>query len=184
MTQLILIRHGETEWNTEGRWQGQVDVPLNSKGWVQAHSIAAVLLNSPISVIYSSDLQRAQDTAQVLADVKGLQVLLDPRLREIHQGEWQGLLINDIQKLYAKAFIQRQTNPLWVAPPGGETAIQVRERALASIQDIRQAYPDQSIAVVSHGFIIAVILAYYHNTPFEQVWDLIPKNGEINYLQA
>jgi broad specificity phosphatase PhoE len=88
MTCLLLIRHGETDWNIEGRWQGQADVPLNQRGRQQAIDIARSLCHSDIHAIYSSDLQRAWHTAQVLARLKKLPIQPDTRLREIHQGEW------------------------------------------------------------------------------------------------
>ncbi len=177
MTRFILIRHGETDWNIEGRWQGQADVPLNARGREQAAKLARSLSETSIAAIYSSDLSRARETAERLAQVSGLQVCIDPRLREIHQGEWQGQLFTDIQAKYADEFHQRKKHPMSMAPPGGETAFQVRERVLGAIQDIGHKHLGRTVAIVSHGFAIAVLLAHYQNVPIEQVWDLIPENG-------
>src|SRR5574341_2547686 len=85
MTRLILIRHGQTDWNAEGRWEGQTDVPLNSRGLEQAQRIASELAETGIQAIYASDLQRVQQTVEPLARLTGLPVQVDPRLREIHQ---------------------------------------------------------------------------------------------------
>jgi len=178
MTRLILIRHGETDWNSEGRWQGQVDVPLNATGWEQAQQMARSLESAHIAAIYSSDLQRARQTAQVLADSTGLLLHLDSRLREIHQGEWQGLLFSEIQARYAQAYQDRQRDPLNFASPGGEAVAQVRERALAATRDIIRQHSDATVAVVLHGFVLAVLIAHLRGQPFDQVWDLIPGNGQ------
>jgi len=184
MTRLILIRHGETDWNTEGRWQGQADVPLNRTGWSQADHLARSLESTGIAAIYSSDLQRARQTAQVLADSTGLPLHLDKRLREIHQGEWQGLLFSEIQRRYAQAYQDRQRDPLNFAAPSGEPVTQVRERILATVQEIVCQHPDTTVAVVSHGFVLAVLIAHLRGLPYDQVWDLIPGNGQWVVVEA
>ncbi|HSB66359.1 MAG TPA: histidine phosphatase family protein [Anaerolineales bacterium] len=184
MTKLILIRHGETDWNTEGRWQGQVDLPLNARGQGQAEQIASCLSDSEISAIYSSDLRRAVETAEALGKLTGLPVRTDPRLREIHQGKWQGLLVREIKECYAEAFQRRHENPLSVAPPGGETAQDVHERVIHAIEQILEEHPEETVAIVSHGFAIAVTLAHYKKVPFEKVWDLVPRNASIHTLEV
>jgi alpha-ribazole phosphatase len=177
MTRLILIRHGETDWNLEGRWQGQADVPLNTHGRQQAAQLAQSLTDIGITAIVSSDLSRATETAEELARVTGLSIHLDPRLREIHQGEWQGQRISQIQANYSEALRQRQENPAAIAAPGGETAAQVLERILGAIDEILLKYPNDTVAVISHGYAIALLIAYYRRVPLEQAWDLIPSNG-------
>jgi broad specificity phosphatase PhoE len=179
MARLILIRHGETDWNVEGRWQGHADVPLNARGRAQAESIAQSLTGAGLAAIYASDLERAWETAEPLARAAGLEVRQDPRLREIDQGEWQGLLVTEIQARYADEFRRRRENPLEVAPPGGETAAQVRDRVLAAVQDVLRAHPGQNVAIVSHGLAVAVILAHFRKAPVEKIWELVPENGEI-----
>jgi len=178
MTQLFLVRHGETDWNVEGRWQGQADVPLNERGREQAAQIAAALSGHGLSAIYTSDLQRALETAKPLALAAGLQIQIDPRLREIDQGEWQGLLVDEIQRRYADHFRRRLEDPWDVAPPGGETVRQVHTRVLAAIQDILHCHPDDRVAVVSHGFVIALIQVHYRGLPIQQVWNNIPNNDQ------
>lgn len=183
MTRFFLIRHGETEWNTQGRWQGQIDLPLNPRGREQADQIAQSLSATPIHAIYSSDLMRAIDTAKSLADVFGLSIHTDVRLREIHQGEWQGLSIEQIQEHYASAFQERLNDPLGVAPPGGETAHDVRNRVVQFMEQALEKHPEETVAIVSHGFTIAVIMAHYKKILFDKVWDLVPKNASIQALE-
>ncbi len=177
MTRIILIRHGETDWNVEGRWQGQADVPLNSRGRQQAAQLAQSLADIGITVIVSSDLSRATETAEELARVTGLGIQLDPRLREIHQGEWQGQCISMIQANYSEALRLRQENPAAIAAPGGETAAQVLARVLGAVEEILLKYPNDTVAVISHGYAIALLIAYYRQVPIEEAWNLIPSNG-------
>lgn len=177
MTTLILVRHGETDWNTQKRWQGQADVPLNARGFQQAAEIAQSLRQVEIHAIYSSDLQRALQTAQAVARVKNLPVHIDRRLREIHQGEWQGLHISEIQANYQDEFQRRQASPMDTAPPGGETALQVLERAKDALDEIIESNPQGTVAVVSHGFIIAIILVHCFKMSIDRVWEMVPENG-------
>jgi broad specificity phosphatase PhoE len=182
MTHLYLIRHGQTDWNLEGRWQGQSDVPLNKTGRKQAEQIATSLINAELDAIYSSDLIRAADTAAALAHKTGLDIHYDKRLREIHQGDWQGLLVGDIQARYGDAFQRRKLDPLNVAPPGGETVRQVQNRVTAAVEDILAKHPDGRVAIVSHGFSLAVIQVHYLILPMEKVWEMIPENDEWREL--
>jgi broad specificity phosphatase PhoE len=184
VTRLILVRHGETDWNLEGRWQGQADVPLNATGRRQSREVAEALAGEPVAAIYSSDLQRACVMAEELGRVKDLPVQTDSRLREIHQGEWQGLLVSEIEARYAGQFAQRQRDPLNAAPPGGETVAQVRARVLAAIEDILHRHPEETVGVVSHGFALALVLAHYEGRPIEEVWEMIPENGAPRILDV
>lgn len=177
MTRFILIRHGETDWNIEGRWHGQADIPLNECGREQAVQTAHALAGMNIAAIYSSDLIRARETAEMLALLAKLPVQFDVRLREIHQGEWQGLLASEIQAGYTREFQQRAMDPMSVTPPGGETVPQVMERLSAAIEEISQLHSGETVAVVSHGFVIACLLVHYQGLPMEKAWEMIPENG-------
>jgi broad specificity phosphatase PhoE len=178
MTRLILIRHGQTAWNAEGRWQGQTDVPLNSYGLEQAQRIATELAGAGIQIIYTSDMQRALQTVEPLVRRSGLPMRIDPRLREIHQGDWQGLLVSDIVARYGELFYRRQADPAAVAPPGGETIEQVRQRAYKVFDEILDRHPDGTVAIVGHGFVIALLRLRLENRPLEDVWQLVPKSGQ------
>jgi broad specificity phosphatase PhoE len=176
MTELILIRHGKTDWNIEGRYQGQSDVPLNPSGLKQAEELAQELRHEAINAIFSSDLARARQTAQILSHINGAPLYLDRRLREIHQGEWEGMLFDHIRTRYTKAFEERLRDPLQVAPPGGETVGQVRERVLEATHEIITEYPHGLVAIVSHGLSLAIIKVHYNKLAIETVWDHIPEN--------
>lgn len=177
MTTLIIVRHGETDWNVEGRWQGQIDVPLNANGHHQAQQMAESLIQAPITAIYSSDLRRASETAGYLARKFNLPVQTDARLREIHQGMWQGLRISEIRSNYRSEFQSREKNPLQVAPPGGETVQQVGERLNSFLADLIPSHPHATVAIATHGFVMALLQILLNHEPFENIWQAIPKSG-------
>ena len=179
MTRLILIRHGETDWNAQGRWQGHTDVPLNQNGHEQSRQLVADLEDYPIDAIYTSDLRRARETARLLSQNKGIAIQADPRLREINLGVWEGLTRQEIEKSYLKELEERRKDQFNVAAPEGETGAQVQQRSLAAIRDILSRHPTGSVAIVAHGYTLAVVRAYFSSTPFERVRELIPANGEI-----
>ncbi len=182
MTRLVLIRHGQTDWNIAGRWQGHADIPLNARGHEQAARVAAALASEGITAIYSSDLRRARQTARTLGKATGLNVHVDKRLREIHQGEWQGLEIGEIRARYRDAYERTTNDPAAFAPPGGETLAQLRDRLVAALQAICRRHPGQCVAVVSHGFAVAVIRAHFSGMPLQNAWELIPENEQWHVL--
>ena len=139
MTTLLLARHGETDWNRELRIQGSSDVALNDLGREQARTLAAELADVELDAIYASDLLRARETADAVAATHGLEVRLDPRLRERSFGSWEGLTREDIA-----AFPEGSRHD-------GETDEEVRARVLAAIDEIAQRHPGQQVLVVSHG---------------------------------
>lgn len=183
MTNLILIRHGETDWNLEGRYTGQTDVPLNTNGRRQARSAAKRLQDQKIDAIYSSDLIRAQETAEALRHDQDIPLHFDARLREINQGEWEGLHIEAIRMRFAEAWRVHKEQPLSVAPPGGETVGQVRERVFAAIEDILHQHPKANIAIVSHGLALALLRAHAAGAAIEKVWDFIPPHAQPEWIQ-
>ena len=156
-----MVRHGATDWNIHKRAQGTADVELNEKGWEQARETADQLRGTPLTAVYSSDLKRAYDTAKVIAEPHGLEVVRDPRFREIDQGEWTGLTVEEIQAGWPDKWgPARHYN----ARPGGEAPQQVRARALAGLRDVVQAHPQGTVVIVSHGgtirWISAEVLGY------------------------
>ncbi len=161
MTRINLIRHGETEWNVEGRYQGQADPPLNANGLEQAHQLAGLLQDLGIDVLYTSPLKRALQTAQVLADRLGVLMKLDDRLMEIHQGDWQTRLRSEIEMLYPSHFKRWETEPWEVTPPGGEQLVEVQERVEAAMDEILILHPNQYVGIITHRIPIAMIKLRY-----------------------
>lgn len=163
MNRIFLIRHGETDWNVIGRYQGQADPPLNQPGWDQANVLAEKLLNEHLDVLYSSPLLRASQTARVITGRLQIPLRLDPRLMEIHQGDWQGRLRAEIENLYPDLFRRWESEPWEVSPPNGERLIQVQERVYRAVDEILEHHPDDRIGIVSHRIPIALIKLRYQS---------------------
>jgi broad specificity phosphatase PhoE len=168
MTNLVLVRHGQTDWNLEGRYQGQKDVPLNAAGLEQAHQLAQKLAGQHFMALFSSDLQRASKTAEILGQVLGLPVRIDRRLREINQGCMEGQLVDFV-------FLKRNQD-VDTPVPGGESIRQVADRVAAAIDDIAQTYAPGPLLVVTHGLALATLLCRVHGFPLESAYQHIPAN--------
>lgn len=158
MTRSLLVRHGETTWNAEGRYQGQTDVPLSGVGRWQARMLARRLAREDIDVIYASDLRRAWGTAEVIAATHGLPVRAEPRLREIGFGAWEGLTNREIEERAPEALAVWHDDPLNTAAPGGETLAQVAERVGSALDDITEGHSDETVLVVAHGGTLRLLL--------------------------
>lgn len=179
MTKFCLVRHGQTDWNLEGRYQGQSDVSLNPTGFAQAQALAQRLRNEHFNGIYSSDLVRARETANAIAHFHhGLTVQVDPRLREINQGQWEGVLVETIRAHYAELWQQRSIDPANVRAPGGETVGEVMKRVYAALDEIAERYPAGKILIVSHGLSLATILCKVKDVPVGLAYQQIPENAE------
>jgi len=140
MTTILLARHGETDWNRDGRFQGWADPPLNETGRAQARALAAQLADVPFDAVYSSDLQRAHETALIVAEPHGVPVVADRGLREIDVGSWSGLTRPEVEERFPGA-----------EQHDGETRAQHLARVLATVERIASAHPGERILIVSHG---------------------------------
>lgn len=154
VTRLLVIRHGETAWNTESRIQGHIDIPLNENGRWQARRLAQALADEGLHAIYSSDLQRARDTAQAVADVAGLPLTLDVSLRERHFGRFEGKTQEEVAAQWPEeARRWRDRDPSY-GPHGGETLQGFYDRSLTALTRLALRHPGQNIAVVAHGGVL------------------------------
>jgi Fructose-2,6-bisphosphatase len=158
---LILVRHAETEWNRLGRCQGFADLELNDNGRKQVKELAKSLREKTISVVYSSDLRRAVDTAKAIADYHGLGVKVDPDLREMNQGDLEGLTFDAIRERYAGLLNEWRENPESVRLPLGETLKEVQERALRAVERMYDKHNGETVVAVSHNFTIATLLCRF-----------------------
>jgi 2,3-bisphosphoglycerate-dependent phosphoglycerate mutase len=158
-THITLIRHGQTTWNADGRWQGHANVPLSEAGIRQAEHLAEHLAaqTQDIVAIYSSDLLRALRTAQIIGEKIGLPVKADARLREIDLGEWQGLTSEEIRSWDGERYHQIQNDPS-LPRPGGESPHQLWIRTMAALDDIIAKHGDSHVLVVTHGGTIRTVL--------------------------
>jgi broad specificity phosphatase PhoE len=158
MKRILLIRHGQTDWNTEGRWQGQLQVPLNDTGMEQAQLLAEYLRGRQITAVYSSDLSRAFVTAAHVSEVFHLTVKTDVRWRELHLGVLQGLMTNEVNTQHADVALAMRERYLEYVIPHGESRQQMQDRAFEAFQEIVANEPGPEIVVVSHGGTIRVLL--------------------------
>ena len=157
-TRIIAIRHGETTWNVDGRLQGHLDIPLNDIGLWQAEQAAQALVDEDIAAIYSSDLQRALQTAAPIAQALNLPVIPLPALRERCLGRCEGLTFSEISVCYeddARAMVSR--DPDYVTPGGGESRRAHEQRVVACIDDLLRRHPGEALVVVTHSQVMDVV---------------------------
>jgi len=148
MTTILLARHGETDWNRDRRWQGHADPPLNEEGRRQAEALAGELADRPLAAVYTSDLRRARETAEIVAKLHRLEVEIEPALREIHVGSWEGLTAAEVEKRYPDGWARFQNGE---RGHDGETHEDHSLRVVESVRRIAHEHPDEEILIVSHG---------------------------------
>ncbi len=154
---IYLVRHGETDWNQSGRIQGHRDPPLNDVGRAQARLASHRLVQLGPTALYSSDLQRAYETAQIIGVALGSRVIQKPSLREINFGIWQGWTSQEISERDPEGYAARRANPYDVTPEGGETWRRFYDRAVLAVHEILASSDAKRIAVVAHGGICTVL---------------------------
>lgn len=156
--QLFVFRHGETDWNREGRFQGHIDISLNETGRQQARALIPRLQTAPVQAILSSDLSRAQETARIIAEQLGVSVHCHPGLREAHLGEAQGLTVNEIVARLGQETLNRwksyELTDADVSYPGGETGQQVMDRVFSTLENFLDQTEYQYLGVSTHGGVI------------------------------
>jgi len=165
-TQLIIVRHGETEWNIKSIRQGNLDSRLTEKGMAQAKALAQRLAREHFTALYSSDLGRAVQTAEEVASVTGHEIITDPRLRERHLGIFQGLSGEEIKQKHPEEYkLHRSLGPDYVIP-GGESVRQQVARNIAYLNEIGSKHLGETIVVVTHGGVISGLFRHTFSIPF------------------
>lgn len=156
---LYIIRHGQTDWNVEGKIQGRQDIPLNESGRRQARALAEGMKSRPVIAVYSSPQLRAMETAEAIASLWNLEVQPVPQLMEIGYGQWEGRTAEDILTTDRELYESWWQHPATVAPPGGETLNQVDERCRQAWDLIRSGMTGDT-AVVAHGGTLAHFIVH------------------------
>lgn len=165
-TYLLLIRHGENDWVGTNRLAGRTPgVHLNEQGRQQSERLAQTLAQQPISAVYSSPLERCLETAQPIATALGLPVHAEPGVLEVDYGEWRGANLKELAEKPEWRAVQHY--PSSFRFPGGETLYEVQTRAVAALERIVTAHPNQLVAVLSHGDVIRTSLAHFMGTPLD-----------------
>ena len=179
MLHLMLVRHGETEWNVQRRYQGQSDVPLSEIGNQQAESIAGRLAGQEIDAIYASDLKRAWQTAQVIAAQIGLDVISEPRLRELKFGILEGLTFEEAEEKYPE-MITAWLDDFNNTPERAETIDMFNARIVSLLDDLKRKHDEQVVLLVGHGGSLSEILRAVLGLSLEKRWYIQMENASLS----
>jgi len=179
MLHLILVRHGESEWNAQRRYQGQANVPLSGLGKRQAELVAERLAGQKIDAVYASDLIRAWETASAIAEKSGLNVLPEPRLRELKFGVLEGLTFEEAQAQYPQmiaAWLEDFNQP----PEGAETIDLFNARIVSFLEELKAKHDEQVVLLVGHGGSLSEILRVALGLSREKRWYLEMENASLS----
>lgn len=182
-TKLVLVRHGETEFNKSSRYQGVLDIELNDKGKQQAEKLYNFLKDEEFDVIYSSTLQRAYNTIKDIADYQDKKVHTLKELKEINFGEWEGLTFEEIEKKHPKLAKKWAKNPICCKPPEGEHIKEVEQRVGKTIDMIINKNSDKKILISTHGGVIRIIIAYLLDLPLSRIFSIEVSNVSISRIE-
>ena len=172
-----MVRHGETVWNCEGRWQGWQDSPLTERGIGQAQNAAQALKDSGAVAIYCSDAGRARDTARIIGEPLGLTPIPEAAFRERFFGSYEGLTSLEIDAKFPGTRFEfgKELRENW-RPVGGESLVEVGARVITALRILAEKYPSQSVIVVTHGGVLRVLDAVATRQPLGDTWDRAPHN--------
>lgn len=180
MTQIILVRHGQTPWNKDKIFRGTVDVPLNDTGREEAELAGEWLRKETIQAAYSSPLSRARDTALAICRHHHLQVKDLPGLADLNYGEWQGLPLTEVKRVYADLYHQWETAPQTVRFPRGETLEEVRTRSWAAVEQVVADHPGQTVLLAAHRVVNKVLIACFIGLDDSHFWRIGQDTTAVN----
>lgn len=178
-----IIRHGQTEWNILGKTQGHGNSPLTEKGIAQAEELAVGMEKYPIDMIFSSDLGRAVQTAEIVGKKFGIEVQKTEALREMGFGEWEGKLIPEITEKYADIYIMWRNEPHLAKIPGGETLDTIKERLEKFIDELNNKYNNKNILLVSHSVTVRVFLLLMLDSGMKNIYRIKQDNTALNIVE-
>jgi probable phosphoglycerate mutase len=181
-TELFLIRHGETDWNSQSRFQGQLDSPLTAKGIAQAEAAAAFLRPHTFHALYSSDLPRTLSTSQPIAMATGLPIISDPALRERNLGIFEGLTIDEIEMRHAADHIRYKAREPEYVIPNGESLQQLHLRGLSAIENLARRHAGERVIIVSHGALITTFMRHLNGIALHLPSPFIIHNGSVSQV--
>jgi len=179
MLHLMLVRHGETQWNAQRRYQGQSDVPLSELGVRQAELVADWLAGYKIDAVYASDLRRAWETAQIIGKKSRLDILSEPRLRELKFGILEGLTFDEAQEQYPE-IIAAWLDDFHQTPEGAETIDLFNARVISLLEDLKRKHDGQVVLLVAHGGSLSEILRVVLELSPQKRWYLELENASLS----
>jgi probable phosphoglycerate mutase len=180
---ILLLRHAETDWNREHRFQGWRDIPLSATGREQAGSAARLLAASPLAAVWSSPLRRARETAALIAAPHGLAVRESDAFKEMGFGDWEGLTRDEVRARFPEAHRAWAETPPEATWPGAETLARVRARALAGLEELRAAHQGQTVCLVSHGITGRILILEALGLGLDRLWSLQLSSTGISELE-
>jgi alpha-ribazole phosphatase len=183
LTKVIFIRHGQTEWNVTGRYQGQSDVKLTEEGKKQAEKLADNFPVAKVDAVYASDLCRAMVTAETIAAKFGLKVQAEPAFRELSFGDWEGLTYQQIVDKWEEAMANFLQHPDILEIPGGESFPAVQQRAMKRLNELIEKHDGQTIVVVAHGAVLRTMLTAALHMPLQYLWSIRQFNTAVNIVR-
>jgi probable phosphoglycerate mutase len=187
MTEIFLIRHGETAWNAERRLQGHLDIPLNKEGERQAAALAQALAGETVDMIISSDLSRAASTARAVAEIHGLPLHTDASLRERCFGAFEGLLYDELEAHFPQAYAQWKVRDPHARYPDGErraeTFAEFAQRAVDAVSRIAETHRGKRIVIVSHGGVLDAVYRAAHGMDITAPRSFDVLNASINHVR-
>ncbi len=178
MGKIVLVRHGETDWNKVNRIQGWTDVPLNSQGVKQADKTARKLMKMRISAVYSSPLKRALKTAEKIAKKRSVELITIPDFVEVNQGLWEGLLVEEAKKQFPSLYEKWEKDPFNTSPPGGESIKSLAARVLPAYEKIKKTHENAFVCIVTHKVVMALILCSHKNIDAKHLMQHLPGNAD------
>jgi len=182
-TSVTLIRHGETEWNLSGRWQGHADSPLSERGVAQAEALGKRMKSDDFDFFYSSDLGRAMHTSRLVGGPSGWEVILREDLRERDLGVLEALTTEEMLESEAEIYRSfRNDGPEYV-PPGGESFKQFCDRCSKAVEAIALAHEGAKIGIVTHGGVLGALFRYVLNVPLEKERNFVLLNCSLNRIE-
>lgn len=182
---LIFIRHGQTDWNIQGKIQGSYDIELNETGIKQAIELSDKLTKHKYEFkkIYSSPQKRALNTAEILSDSSNIEYVVIDDLREINMGEWEGLSWEEVEENYPSEYKEWKSNRRYTSPPKGESYEDMLQRVIRSLHKIINENKDD-VVIVTHSAVIMSLQCYITNTPFNKMLMFKTTNAEITEIDS
>ncbi|MDY6908083.1 MAG: histidine phosphatase family protein [Chloroflexota bacterium] len=184
MTRVVLVRHGQTEWNREERFRGKVDIELDETGFRQVAAAAEQVAQYGPVAVYSSPLKRAMSTAEPIARRLGLRVEPLEGINDMDFGSWQGMAIAEVRERYPQLFEQWRYSPERLQIPGGESLDGVRDRVVAALDGAVARHEDQTFAFVTHRVVCKVLLCYLLGMDNSHFWQIAQDAAAINVFDV
>lgn len=181
---IIFVRHGVTDWNRAGRFQGQIDIALNPEGLDQAERTGRLFIDQPVAAVYSSDLARARQTAEPIARAAGLDLILEAGLRERHYGVLEGRTHDEVLRDYPETYTRwRARDPEFELPGGGESLRMLHARVERQMRALVAAHPGQTVVAVSHGGVLDCVYRIASGLPIDSPRSFDLRNASLNQVR-